>query len=70
MNVKELIEILSKVNPELEVVMSMNMEYSCTVDAGMIGVTEYPRLGVGPQLEINNTFSAPRVVSSLATEEE
>jgi len=70
MNVRELIEILSKVNPELEVVMGMNMEYESEVDAGMIGVTEYPRLGVGPRLEINNTFTAPRVVSSLTTEEE
>jgi len=70
MNVRELIEILSKVNPELEVVMSMNMEYECGVDADMIGVTEYPRLGVGPRLEINDTLSAPSVITSLSTEEE
>jgi len=69
MLVKDLIEILNKVDPNLEIVMSMNQEYSCTVDADMVAVTEYPRLGVGPRLEINDALAYPRVDDTVDIEE-
>ena len=53
LTVAELIAILSRVDPALPVKMSMNQEYECEVDAGMVGVREYDE---GPVLYVSDTL--------------
>jgi hypothetical protein len=53
LTVGELIEILSKVDPNLPVKMSMNMEYESYVDSDMVGVRDYDN---GPRLYISDTL--------------
>jgi len=53
MLVRELIEILSRVDPDLPVEMTMNMEYGCVVEPEMVYVRDYGR-GEGPILFIDD----------------
>lgn len=53
LTVGELIEILSKVDPNLPVKMAMNMEYESYVDSDMVGVRDYDN---GPRLYISDTL--------------
>lgn len=41
MKVAELIAVLQKMDPDLDVEMAMNMEYQCPVNADMVRVVEY-----------------------------
>jgi hypothetical protein len=53
LTVGELIEILSKMDPNMPVKMSMNQEYESFVDSTMVGVCEYDE---GPTLYISDTL--------------
>lgn len=57
MLVRDLIEILSRVDPDLSVEMTMNMEYGCAVDPDMVYVRDYGR-GEGPILFIDDMCGA------------
>jgi len=41
LTVAELIEILKEMPQNLKVQMSMNLEYQCDVEAGMVNIEEY-----------------------------
>jgi len=41
MKVAELIAVLQKMDPDLDVEMAMNMEYQCPVKADMVQVVEH-----------------------------